>query len=128
MRIDAAELETLIQNGENDRKETDSIVSKDCFPNSERFMQTQTVFQGVRRILFHIIVTKACNLDPETDTANEVFVYNFSLMLQSINLHQIVERIIISIIVSTTQALPNLQRLKNNDLNFLIGNLEIVRH
>ena len=53
LRIDAAELETLIQNGENDRKETDNIVSKDCFPNSERFMQTQTVFQGVSRILLH---------------------------------------------------------------------------
>ena len=65
MRIDAAELETLIQNGENDRKETDSIVSKDCFPNSERFMQTQTVFQGVRRILFHMIVTRDLNLGPQ---------------------------------------------------------------
>ena len=47
LNIDATELETLIQNGEDDKKENVGVKSEECFPNSERFMQTQTVFQGV---------------------------------------------------------------------------------
>ena len=49
VKIDESELAILIQDvGEDNRKESDVNKSDDYAPKHDRFLQTQTIFQGVR--------------------------------------------------------------------------------